>query len=214
MKVSIYSPYLDTFGGGEKYILTIAEILSKNDKVDILLGTHLHSLDTVKFINKIDSLHKIDLNNVNFIEAPIGAGSSLIQRMLLLKKYDTFFYLTDGSFFFSTAKKSFIHFQVPLVLKNTSSDKLKLFSFKKAIYNSEFTKVNIEKNLNIKGEVIYPPVNVNLFKLKPKKKQILSVGRFYGFLKDKKHSILIEAFKKMIRQEKAKGWSLHLVGAA
>lgn len=214
MKVALYSPYLDTFGGGEKYILTIAEILSKTAKVDVLLGTHLHNLDTVKFRNKIGSLHKIDLTNVNFTKAPIGEGSSSVKRIFFLKSYGILFYLTDGSLFFSTAKKSFIHFQVPLILKDTLSNRLKLKSFKKAIYNSEFTKVGIERNLKIKGEVIFPPVNVKLFKLKRKKKQILSVGRFYGFLKDKKHAVLIEAFRKLITDNKLGDWSLHLVGAA
>ena len=35
MKVALYSPYLDTFGGGERYMLAIAEILSKKGDVDI-----------------------------------------------------------------------------------------------------------------------------------------------------------------------------------
>ena len=35
-KAAIYDPYLDTLGGGERYCLTVAEILLKNGyKVDI-----------------------------------------------------------------------------------------------------------------------------------------------------------------------------------
>ncbi len=37
MRVAIYTPYLDTFGGGEKYMLTIAETLSKDSTVDLFL---------------------------------------------------------------------------------------------------------------------------------------------------------------------------------
>ena len=50
-----------------------------------------------------------------------------------------------------------------------------------------------------------------------KKKQVLSVGRFYGYLRDKqsffsskKHEFMIDAFKKL----DLKDWSLHLVGGA
>ena len=43
MKVVIYSPYLDTFGGGERYMMSIAEIFCKDNDVDILLDSHLLS---------------------------------------------------------------------------------------------------------------------------------------------------------------------------
>ena len=35
-RVAIYDPYLDTLGGGERYCLTVAEILLKNNyQVDL-----------------------------------------------------------------------------------------------------------------------------------------------------------------------------------
>ena len=52
------------------------------------------------------------------------------------------------------------------------------------IYNSYFTKQYSQKYWPIKSEVIYPPVDVERIKPKEKKKYILSVGRFFGFLKD------------------------------
>ena len=35
MRIGIYDPYLDDIGGGEKYMMTIAQILSKENKVDV-----------------------------------------------------------------------------------------------------------------------------------------------------------------------------------
>src|SRR3989344_8267797 len=215
MRISVYSPYLDTAGGGEKYMLTIAEYLSKNHQVDFLLGTHLYDLNISQIVKKIQSLHNLDISKVNFIKAPIGVGSSGPKRLAFLKKYDYLFYLGDGSIFYSTAKNNILHIQSPIKNINTGvKGKIKLSSWKLIIYNSKFTKDIVEESWRRPGKVIYPPVSVEEIKPLKKKKQILSVGRFYGFLKDKKHEILIKSYKSLIDGGKIKGWSLHLAGGA
>jgi hypothetical protein len=37
MKIGIYAPYLSVYGGGEKYISNIAEILSSGNKVEFIV---------------------------------------------------------------------------------------------------------------------------------------------------------------------------------
>lgn len=216
MKIALYSPYLDTAGGGEKYILTAAEVLSLKHEVSVLLDDHLISIGADKIKEKIEGLHNLDFSQIKFINSPLGKSGAFIEKLIFLKKFDVLFYLTDGSIFFSTAKKSILHFQVPF--PNTAAKsfwgKIKLSSWKTAIYNSQFTKGYIEKDWPIKGKVIYPPVSIDLFKPLEKKKQIISVGRFFGFLKDKKHEILINAFKSLVDEKKVRDWSLYLVGGA
>lgn len=211
MKIAIYSPYLDSFGGGERYMMTIAECLSDKNKIDVLLDNHLFEIENLK-INLSKRLN-LNLNNINFIKAPVGRGSSFFQRIKFLRNYDFLFYLTDGSIFYSTAKNSILHFQVPFentVAKNIWGRK-KLKSWKLAIYNSKFTKDIVEKTWNLQGEVIYPPVAVEEFKSLKKEKIILSVGRFVSFSKVKKHELMIDEFKQM-EKEGLEGWSLHLAG--
>lgn len=214
MRVGIYSPYLETAGGGEKYMLTIAEVLSKNHQVDFLLGTHLYSSNIDQIRKRIETLHGLDLSRINFTKAPFWPGSSLIKRLFFLMKYNWLFYLTDGSIFLSTAKNSVIHFQAPH--KNTAEKgwwgRIKLLTWKQAIYNSCFTKNIVEQNWPIQGKVVYPPVATQHLKPGQKKKQILSVGRFSGHLQDKKHSLLIKIFKELVKDNHLSGWSLHLVG--
>lgn len=214
MQIAIYTPYLDTAGGGEKYMLTIAEALSKEHKVDILLDFHLSSMDPEQMKRKNSRIHGLNLDNVSFVKAPMGQGSSMIQRIFFLKKYDWLFYNCDGSIFQSTSKNSVLHFQMPLSSIETQGFKnmLKLKSWKLAIYNSQFTKEHIEKKLTIKGQVVYPPVDTDRFAREyKKKKQILGVGRFMGEGTKKQH-ILIEGFKKLSKQLEDKDWSLHLAG--
>lgn len=216
MKIAFYSPYLDTAGGGEKYILTAAEILSEKADVDILLDKHLKEIGSKTIVEKNIKIHNIDFSKINFVDAPIGSFWTFFHRIIFFKQYDVLFYLTDGSVFFATAKKNIIHFQVPF--ENTQAQSLwgqfKLGSWNQVIYNSHFTKDLVEKSWALKGQVIYPPVNVSLFKPLDKKKQIISVGRFFGFDKAKKHMLLIDAFKQLTKEMKINDWSLHLAGGA
>lgn len=215
MKIGIYSPYLDTVGGGEKYMLTIAEGFSKENKVDIFLDSHLQTLDINSVSEKISKLLNLDLSKVNFISAPFGKGTKIWNRINFLNKYDLFFYLTDGSVFYSSAKTSILHIQSPVKVSNSGVwNKIKQSSWKLIIYNSQFTKDNCEKFWKIKGEVVYPPVNTEIFKSGNKKKQILTVGRFFDYLKDKKHQLMIDSFKKMMDSGNVSDWSFHLAGGA
>lgn len=215
MKVGIYSPYLDTVGGGEKYMLTIAEKLSENNSVDLLLDSHLQTLDTPKILKRTANLLNLNLEKINLVKAPIGRGTNLWDRLNFLKKYDLFFYLTDGSIFYSPSKISILHIQSPVKVSNSNLwKKIKSGSWNLIIYNSQFTKNHSEKYWQIKSEVLYPPVNTENFKSLKKKNQILTVGRFYGYLKDKKHSLMINAFKKMYDTGKIKDWSFYLAGGA
>lgn len=217
MKAAIYSPYLDTFGGGERYMLTIAELLSQHSfKVDVILNEQLNSLDGEYLKSELQIRFNLNLLNVNFIKGPLGKGSNFLDRFFFLKKYDVLFYLTDGSIFYPSSKQNILHVQSPLLGESAKSlwRKIKLNGWDLVIYNSRFTKQNSQKNWPISSEIIYPPVDVVKIKPLKKKKYILSVGRFFGYLKDKKHEILIKTFKEILKEDILNGWSLHLVGSA
>jgi glycosyltransferase involved in cell wall biosynthesis len=62
--------------------------------------------------------------------------------------------------------------------------------------------------------IIYPPVVTGRIKPLSKKKYILSVGRFFGFKKPKKHEVMIKTFKSLYLAGNVDNWSLHLAGAA
>ncbi|MDO8638291.1 MAG: glycosyltransferase family 4 protein [Candidatus Daviesbacteria bacterium] len=215
MKVAIYSPYLDTFGGGEKYMMTIAEILSAGNHVDVLLDQHLRDLGADYLKGILSERFDLDLQKTGFITAPLGKNSSAILRVLFLKKYDLLFYLTDGSIFYPTAKKNILHIQSPLIGEtNNLRRKIKLSGWDLIIYNSQFTKDHSERNWPVKSQIIYPPVDTAKIKPLKKEKYILSVGRFFGYLKDKKHPVMIKVFKDLYKSGKINDWSLHLAGSA
>ena len=77
--------------------------------------------------------------------------------------------------------------------------------------NSGFTRRWIKNYWKRDSEVLYPPVTVEDFRADRKRKQIISVGRFFAGQHNKKHITMIEAFRQMVDQGLS-GWELHLVG--
>jgi glycosyltransferase involved in cell wall biosynthesis len=79
--------------------------------------------------------------------------------------------------------------------------------------NSEYTRRWIKKYWNKHSNVLYPPVNIEKFHPLEKCNRILSVGRFFAGSHNKKHMVMIKAFKKMVANGLS-GWELHLAGGS
>ena len=194
--VALYSPYLDVLGGGEKHILSILQVLEKEEyEISIFWDENLQ-----KKIEQQFSLHYI--NKINWLPN-IFKTVSIIDKLNILRQFDIFFYVTNGSYFISTAKKNFIFCMVPqkslYQMNFINRLKTKNCNF---ICNSKYTQSWLTK-WGIKNQVIYPYIsndfiNLDINKLKLKKENIiLSVGRFFGHLHSKKQSEIIKAFNKL-----------------
>ncbi len=206
MKVGIFSPYFQTFGGGERYVLTVAEyFLKRGDRLDIFWSGE-------KDVAKIKDRFDIDLSRANFVRDIFHNHTNLLQKLAVSATYDLIFFLSDGSIPFSLAGKNILHFQQPFHdnSQNTLLTKVKLLNFGHIVCNSHFTKSYIDRTYGVKSEVIYPPVDVEKFLAGKKENIILSVGRFFGPSHPKKQEVLIATFKKMTD---IKGWRLILIGA-
>lgn len=243
-KAGIYDPYLDTLGGGERYCLTVAEILLKNNfDVDLFWS------GDDKFLSKAQERFSLNLENINiapdFFNLPVNKvdlieeknvlndkvfsiknqsgffdkKKSFLEKMKKTKEYDLIFYLSDGSIPFLFSKKNLIHVQVPVFETLSSSEKiLNKIKFKfisNIIANSNFTKKFTEKTFVHKVNVLYPPVDIEKFSSSGAKENIiLSVGRFDNILNAKKQDTLIDAFKFMIERNGLSGWKLVLAGGS
>lgn len=204
MKFGFYSPYLDTYGGGERYMLALASHISQNHHVDIFW-------DDPSIKPLLSRFLKIDLSKCNFVPNIFTNGFS---NKLATRKYDWTFILSDGSIPTTLAKKNILHFQVPFKFDSPDfKTKLKLKKYNWIISNSNFTKEIIDKSFNINSKVIYPPVDIKSINPGQKEKIITSVGRFSAHqLHPKKQEILMEVFKEIYK--KAPEWKLILAGQA
>ena len=136
----------------------------------------------------------------------IFKDSSPLQTLKSLRTFDYFFYVTDGSYFFSSAKNNFVFCMVPdkKLYQLNLINKLKLFNYK-FISISTFTSFWLKK-WGIDSIKITPYISNDLINKKinfeKKEKIILSVGRFFSHLHSKRQDLIIKAFKKLKNNSK------------
>lgn len=203
MKFGFFSPFLDRFGSGERYMLTLASHFSKGHIVDIFW-------DDMNIKPPLSRFLKIDLSRTRFVTNIFNLPTS--KKLFATLGYNCIFILSDGSIQPTLAAKNILHFQRPFKFpKPNIQTKLKLKRYKYIVCNSQFTKEYIDKSFNVNAKVIYPPVNIKLMTPSTKEKIILSVGRFSeNQVHSRKQEILIEVFKEISKN--STGWKLILVG--
>lgn len=193
-KAALYDPYLDTLGGGEKHILSFLKVLEENN-FDL----------TVFWDDKLQDDIKARLNVsfkylINF-QPNIFTKKGLLKKLFLLKDFDYFFYVTDGSYFFSSAQNNFVFCMVPdkKLYKINQINRWKTTNYR-FIANSKFTQDWL-KEWGISSFVIHPYVDPKFISavvdFDEKEKMILSVGRFFGHLHSKKQEVVIDSFKNL-----------------
>lgn len=207
-KAALYDPYLDTMGGGENHILSILKVLDDH-------GYHITIYWDTDLSGEIERKFDMHFQNIQF-RPNIFRNGDLLTKSRELARYDSFFYVTDGSYFFSSAKKNFVFCMVPLksLYSMNIANKLKTrnFSF---ISNSKFTKNWLDK-WGIKSDVLYPYLSDNFFtkQMLPKEKIILNVGRFFKQLHAKRQDIAIQWFIDLQKQNPDyREYELHLAGS-
>jgi len=215
MKIGLFDPYLDTLGGGERYILTLAEYcLAKGHCVEIFWPEK----ETLEKASARFNLKFAGLQYNTQLYRLFSKANGFWQKQKLTKSYDLIIHLSDGSLPFLFAKKNIIHFQVPFTqasqtIWRSSLNKIKLRRINEIVCNSFFTKKFIDQEFGVQSQVVYPPVAIRQFLPGKKEKIILSVGRFDSPLHAKKQSVLLDVFKKM-RRAGLKNWQLVLVGGS
>ncbi len=202
-KAAIYDPYLDTLGGGERYCLTVAEILIKNNfEVDLFWSGDPQLIKkaeqrfslNLKNINIRPDVFEINPHKLEFIpdqqtivklfktpstrQKIFTKTKSLYVKYNSTRNYDLVFILSDGSVPLIFSKNNFLHIQVPFAHKpeliQTTANFIKLKLYKKIICNSQFTQKFTQRLFpNSPTSVLYPPVDVEKFSTSNKKENII-----------------------------------------
>ncbi|MBD3279774.1 MAG: glycosyltransferase [Candidatus Pacebacteria bacterium] len=225
MKICLYSPYIpDHFGGGEKYLLDVAQILATKHQVYLAIASLQPLTDRAKaqLLSRYQQTFALDFSQIKLIASPLGTSASFWTKLAWTKQFELLYYATDGSLFFSRAKKNILHIQVPLQLdKSGLLERLKLANWQIKNTNSYFTKQVIEQSWKTKIDLVHQPmVQVEQFQLPVKKltqkgQIILHVGRFFRQLHSKKQDVLVDIFRQLTTRypSKTKDWQLVLIGA-
>lgn len=216
----MYSPYVPEHqGGGERHFFSVAAALSGFAEVSVLIPTLISSSKGDEIRKSYQRKFQLNLGKVKFIRTAIGTPRSAVQKILETARYDVLYYLTDGSLFFSLAKKNLLHIQFPFTFPITRLvDRVKLANWGVKNTNSAFTRTVVQKAWQIKIPYVhYPYVDAEEFVPLSKEKIILSVGRFFTGEQSQTHckrqDVLVEAFRKLVDDGYAKGWRLVLIGS-
>ncbi len=221
MKIAFYSPYLPKHtGGGEKYLFDCASIAATaGHEVFIALTSQspLSSTERAAIKQRYEAFLNYSLDKITFITTPLNTTASFWEKLWWTKQFDCLYYQTDGSLFFSLAKKNILHIQVPLAIdKSSLLERLKLANWRIKNTNSYFTKKYIEKYWQTDIDYVHQPFVELPQKITqiPKKNIILSVGRFFSQLHSKRQDVLVEFFRQLcqIEPKLSKNWELVLVG--
>ena len=234
MKVGIHAAGLVAYGGGEKYVCKIAEILSKQHEVDLLTFA-ISEREVAPVLSTLENRLNVDLKNVHLrvlstlsIMKRIPYTNTLMQSLVLSKcsrEYDLFVNQPDVRFPQPAyANKNIVVIQAPVT--NVKKPALfgyagmKLFfdtnlsTYDKIVVYSNFVKKTVEKKYSRDVEVLYPPIDVAPRSVTSKERIILSVGRFFTGWHSKKQLEMIQTFKQLCNDAKLDeaGWEYHLVG--
>lgn len=204
MKIGFCSLYFDALGGGERYILQMAGILSVKHEVVVFGETSLKDVAISRF--------GLDLSKVKFM--PSFFGMNPLQKIIKTRQFDVLFYVTDGSLFITGAGKNILIVQVPQrnMYHNDIFTEFKLKFWKTQLVYSEYVKKFIDDWWKINTTVLPPAVETVINENHvPKENKILSVGRFFPSPHTKRQDVLIKAFKTL-KGKGFKNWKLVLAG--
>lgn len=205
-RVGIYTPFHLTLGGGERYILSVAEALSDcNLDVDLITDFAFSRLRLAQLSHMFSlNLTKTGLVNLHDQRLPpydllISMGNEVVPSIEPL------------------GKKNIFHCQFPFPSHGkvqSRSEDLKRVDV--IVVNSNFTDTNYREaasrlGVEVSVEVIEPPVELSASPSRIKSPhKILSVGRFFVGGHMKRQDALIDAFKDL--STRYPDASLELVG--
>lgn len=207
VKIGLYDPYLDTLGGGEKYIFDIALCLA--DEHDVVIFW-----DNEATLEKAETRFRYDLSILHLTENIFSGRFSTLQRALKTRGYDIILFLSDGSIPFLFARKNFLLFHHPVNWVNgrTVLTRIKLRNIDGILCYSSYVKKYLDKTFPITSSVLPPTITVKDTAKRSKKNVILSVGRYTRGMNTKKQEFLIDTFKNNYKKY-FDGWKLILIGS-
>jgi glycosyltransferase involved in cell wall biosynthesis len=207
VNLAFYDAHWRTLGGGEKYLAALAEALSERHKTTLILDGIGRSDIEARMG------HPLDTVTTRYGD---GYGASVVLSNVLPwgKKPCYVVQIPYGPIGLRKIGRSFVLGRLREGMKDVFRKKMLKCARNSHIVlvYSNFVKNELKKHHNIDATVLYPPVE-DMASTTPKRKTILSVGRFFdGPYNKKRFDVLIEAFK--IFSQRKPDWNYAIVGGA
>ena len=216
-RVAFFNPYQGGLGGGEKYLYSLLEVA-------VRAGTQVTLFTPGRAPRELWEELGISVAS-NEVDWRHAGQLSVTARTL---RWDLFVAITNHFPPLSGAKRSAAIVQFPFSRLDEASHmplglgrlralerRLRLNSYDSLVCYSEFVRDAIADRLGVRDAIVLPPpVDVKGAVPAAKESRIIAVGRFFPAedANNKKHDVLIEAFRRLHAGGRAPGWSLHLAG--
>jgi glycosyltransferase involved in cell wall biosynthesis len=215
-RVAFYDPFLDVLGGGEKVLLTVLEDVAVSERNEVAV------LSPTRPDPRCWSRLGVDVAGRplrwrcagQLSATPLSAGA------------DLFVTLTNHFPPLSLARRSATIIQFPFARIRGDRSPLealrglergaRMRSYDDVICYSRYAAAEIRERLGIAHPlVVAPPVDLPA-STPPiaRERKVIAVGRFFpaADANNKKHDVLIDAWRALAGHPEARGWELHLVG--
>ena len=222
-KICLYNPSWHTLGGGEKYILSIAELLVRDPENDI----HVLSADRSLTPERIRKAFNLHLDRASF------SAVRTREARHALAAADVSVVVSNFRPFGIRARRNILVLQIPygpitaasiarrcgrFAIREAAKDFFRLRLLGEArradlvLVYSEFVRSVLERHHHIQARVLPPPIDDFKRTAEPHN-AILSVGRiFRGRYNDKRYDALIEGFKRLYELLGDPSWEYRIVG--
>ncbi len=199
----LFSPYPLTPGGGEKYLLTIAQALSKQYQTTL---TFEHSY-SISRLRQLESYLNLDLSDIGLMDFSVARD----------QQWDVAFVLGNSIAppFQKLSPVSFYICQFPFDRESFFGKAIPFVEDYQYVCYSDFVKTHILRGAAIESSrvAVLAPVIQSYERSVVKEKIIVSVGRFFAGGHCKNQQLLIEAFKRLVTSGQFGDWKLILVGS-
>lgn len=226
MKAVFVSPYLKNYhaGGGEKHLFDVALALPK--QIEVCIAIPQFNGDTRDIEDQHLASYKqfyeqflgVSLHRCRFIATPLFTNAPWWEKLWWTRSFSHLYYVSDGSAFFSLARRSILHIQTPPHLRPSFLTKLKVRTWSEISCNSQFTRSVFIRlfGASFNTSVLYPMADQQLFSVRQAKENIiLHVGRFFVHQHSKRQDVIVEMFRQLLEKypHHFDKWRLVLVGA-
>jgi glycosyltransferase involved in cell wall biosynthesis len=224
MNVAIYNASWQTMGGGEKYLCTIADVLSRDAAFDITLLIDRPDVTGEKLRRFFDlALDRVTLKQID--SADLGSAIASADIAIIQTNYRPIR---------SRANRTVYILHVPYgpLGAGAITRRIMLGEFKEAvkdlvrarllhearlasgaIVNSFFARDALLRHHGIAATAIQPAID-DFLRPGTKDKIILSAGRFFrGLYNDKRYDVMLEAFRNLCAGSPEHGWQYWVAGS-
>ncbi|MBO8126751.1 MAG: glycosyltransferase family 4 protein [Firmicutes bacterium] len=197
MRTLVYDPYLAALGGGELYILMLAQELASQGEVTFLVPEE-------GLIAGLKERFGLDLAGINWQVGRVTTGE--VSR--LSARYECFLCTTLANPPQNRARRGILIIQFPF---GPRPPRRVAESYHLILCYSHYSREWIQRRWGLTPEILYPAPPEGPLPVKEKKDLILSVGRLQVGLNTKCLPVLMRTFSAYIR-DKMPSWEYYVIG--